>query len=123
MVQVGRHEGALKRSTVGLQEVGRALGPAGQLHIAHQLPILALAQRQVVQIHQKAAQQRQVRITTFRRVVILLLTCRPIDSQDGRCCMRLLRQGLSTQQWHQQCSVHPDGREEDTWRPTRRTQG
>ena len=55
MMQIGRHEGALQGCAVGLQEVGRAVRPIWQLHIAHQLPALALAQRQVIKVHQEAA--------------------------------------------------------------------
>ena len=55
VVEVGGHKGAFQGCAVGLQEVGRAMRPFWQLHITHQLPILALAQGQVIKVHEEAA--------------------------------------------------------------------
>ena len=51
VVEVGGHKGTLQSRSVGLQKMGRAPRPFGQLHVTHQLTILALAQRQVVKVH------------------------------------------------------------------------
>lgn len=55
MVQVGRHVGALQRSSVLGNEVLRAGSPGRQLHAVHRLAILAQAQWQLLQVHQEAA--------------------------------------------------------------------
>lgn len=68
VMEIGRHIGALQSCAVGLQEMGRAICPVWQLHITHKLPILALAQCQVMDVHQKAA-HNTVSMSLFRCLV------------------------------------------------------
>lgn len=54
VVQAGADSGCLQRSPVHGQEAGGgAVGPRGQHHVAHRLPILPNAQRQRLEVLQE----------------------------------------------------------------------